>query len=230
MTPTAILILSATAYAADVNVSFATADEVIARLIEHDENQQAALNGYTSLRKYVLENPGHHKRAEMVVHVTCQKDGSKTFEAISSSGWGSARKHVFPKLLEGETEASRASVRDQSRIIPQNYSFELLGNEPINGRPAYIIAIAPKNPKKYLVQGEIWVDAQDYAIVRMEGKPARNPSFWIKSAHFVHRYEKHGSFWFPASDHSITDARFFGATEVTIEYFDYTPDVARSLP
>ena len=87
MTLTAILLLS---IAGDANVGIPKADDVIARLIQHDENQQAALNGYTSLRRYVLENPGHHKRAEMLVRVTCQKDGSKQFEQVSSSGWGSA--------------------------------------------------------------------------------------------------------------------------------------------
>ena len=57
-------------------------------------------------------------------------------------------------------------------------------------------------------------------IVRMEGEPAKNPSFWIKSVHFVHTYGKHGPFWFPVSDRSVTDVRIFGNTEVNIDYFD----------
>jgi len=39
-----------------------------------------------------LENTEHHKQAEMVVRLTCLKDGSKHFEIISSSGWGGVRK------------------------------------------------------------------------------------------------------------------------------------------
>ena len=228
MTLIAILLTSIAVDGGDVNVAAPNADEVIARVIQHDENQRAALDGYTGLRRYVLENPGHHKHAEMVVRVTCNKDGSKHFEEISSSGWGGARKHVFPKLLEGEAEASRAALRDQSRIIPQNYSFELIGTEMMDDRLAYAIAIKPKEPKKYLVHAKIWVDAQDYAVVRMEGKPAKSPSFWIKSVHFVHRYDKRGEFWLPVSDHSVSDARIFGATHVTIEYFDYAPEISQT--
>jgi hypothetical protein len=207
----------------------AGADDVIARFIQQDESRQAALNGYTAFRRYVIENRSHQKRAEMLVRVTCHKDGSKQFEEISSSGWGSARKHVFPRLLEGEAEASRPSNRDQSRISPENYSFNMVGTEPINGRAAYIIDITPKEAKKYLVKGRMWVDAEDFALVQIDGKPAKSPSFWIKSTHFVHRYEKRGPFWFPVSNQSTSDARLFGATEVTIEYFDYAPDLARSL-
>ena len=56
--------------------------------------------------------------------------------------------------------------------------------------------------------------------------PAKNPSFWIKSVHFTHSYEKHGLFWFPASDESVTDVRLFCATRLSIEYFEYAPKAA----
>jgi hypothetical protein len=161
----------------------------------------------------------------MVVRMKCLDDGSKQFETVSTAGWGGARKHVFPRLLEGEREASRPEVRERSRITLGNYSFERVGTDYINRRPAYVLALTPKTQNKYLVQGRIWVDAADYAIVRIEGKPAKNPSLWIKNVHFIHTYQKSGSFWLPASDRSVTDVRIFGATEVTIEYFDYAPNM-----
>jgi hypothetical protein len=128
---------------------------------------------------------------------------------------------VFPKLLEGESEASQPQVRELSRITPQNYTFAMGGIENFNQRPAYVLDIAPKSQNKYLVRGRIWVDTEDYAIVRVEGVPAKSPSFWIKSVHFVHTYQRTGPFWLPQTDRSVTDARIIGATDLTIEYFDY---------
>jgi hypothetical protein len=200
------------------------ADDVVARMIAHDGERQAALRGYTAIRRYVLENRSHHKRAEMLVRMICREDGSKQFEIVSADGWGGARKHVFPRLLEAETEAARPDLRERSRITPENYTFEMAGTECVRGRQAYVMAIEPKTPNKYLARGRIWVDAEEYAIIRVEGQPAKNPSFWIKSVHFVHDYDKSGSFWFPVSDRSVTDVRIFGAVEMTIEYFDYTPN------
>src|SRR6202040_4292424 len=168
----------------------------------------------------------HHKRAEMLVTVKCLDNGSKQFETVSATGWGAARSHVFPRLLESESDASLPGAQERSRITPQNYSFEMIGKDSLNQRPAYVIAIAPKTQNKYLVQGKIWVDADEFAIVRIEGKPAKNPSFWIKSVHFVHNYQKSGPYWLPVSDHSVSDARILGATELTIEYFDYAPNGA----
>lgn len=210
--------------------AFLPVDEVVARMIAHDSERQATLHGYRAVRRYVLENRSYHKRAEMVVRMTCLEDGSKHFTVVSANGWGGARKHVFPRLLEAETEAARPGLRERSRITPENYTFQMVGTEYVRGRPAFVLAIEPKSENKYLTRGRIWVDADEYAIIRVEGKPAKNPSFWVKSVHFVHDYDKNGSLWFPVSDHSVTDARIFGATEMTIEYFDYTPNASPLVP
>jgi hypothetical protein len=203
-----------------------TADEVVASMTAHDRERQAALHGYTAVRRYVLENQSHHKRAEMLVRMTCLEDGSKQFEVVGANGWGGARRFVFPRLLEAETEASRPDLRERSRITPDNYTFQMAGMDYVRGRAAYVLTIEPKTENKYLARGRIWVDADEYAILRIEGKPAKNPSFWVKNVHFVHDYDKDGSYWFPASDRSVTDVRIFGATEMTIEYFDYTPNAS----
>jgi outer membrane lipoprotein-sorting protein len=212
--------------ASDVGAQQLSADEVIARMIEHDRDRQAGLDGYTARRRYILENERHHKHAEMLVRMKCLKDGSKEFDIVSTAGWGGARNHVFPKLLSAEVEASEPGSRERSRIIPENYSFEKAGTELVNGRPAYVILLSPKTQNKYLMKGQIWVDAEEYAIVRIEGQPAKNPSFWVRSVHFVHTYDKQGPFWLPRSNNSVTDVKIFGSTELKIDYFGYLPNAA----
>src|SRR5690349_18755836 len=189
-----ILVLPIVMATLDSTMAPRTADEVVARMIAHDNERQTNLHGYTAIRRYVLENRNHHKYAEMLVRMVCREDGSKQFEVISENGWGGARKHVFPRLLEAEIDAARADIRERSRITSENYSFEMVGTECVRGRQAYVIAIEPKTPNKYLARGRVFVDAEDYAIVRVEGRPAKNPSFWIKSVHFVHDYDKSGPF------------------------------------
>jgi hypothetical protein len=201
-------------------------DEIVGKMVQRDDERRSELQGYTSVRRYVLENVKHHKQAEMLVRMVYRKDGFKEFEVISSSGWGGARKHVFPRLLEAETEASRPGGREDSRITPQNYSFTMLRAEEVAGRKAYVIEVIPKEQKKYLMRGTIWLDAEDFAIVRIEGEPATNPSFWIKRVQFEHKYEKDGPFWLAKSDTSISDVRIFGSTELRIDYFDYIVDDA----
>lgn len=209
--------------AADGPDTHPTAEEIVNRMAAHDLARQASIEGYAGMRRYVLENHKFHKRAEMLVQVQGDRDGTRHFEVVSEDGWGGARKHVLRKMLESETETSRPETRASARLIPENYEFALIGTEFVGGRAAYVLEIRPKRKEKNLFQGRIWVDAEDYALARAEGKPAKKPSFWTKSIDFVQVYQKFGPLWFPLSTQSITEAHIFGATDVTIEYFDYTP-------
>ncbi len=195
------------------------ADEVIAKVMEQDHARQASIGAYSVTSRYVLQNRDRH--AEMVVRWTRQANGVKEFVILSEQGDGGVRKHVFHRLLEAEVEASRPEQQAQTRITPDNYSFRLAGTEQVYGHEAFVIELEPRTQNKYLTRGRIWVDACDYAVMRVEGAPARKVSFWTKDVNFVQTFEKNGQWWVPASNHSLTDARLFGLADLTIEYSEY---------
>ena len=201
-----------------------SADEVIGRMFARDVQREALSGGYSGNRRYLLENDRLHRRAELVAAVYCASDGSKHFEVVSEMGWSSANKLVLRKMLESESETSTRAIRPKIRLTAENYEFSMLGTELVEGRSAYVISVVPKRRDKYLMEGQIWVDARDYALVRAEGKSASNPSLWTRRIHFVQRYKKNGEFWFPVSTNSVTDAVFFGTTYVSIAYSDYVPN------
>jgi outer membrane lipoprotein-sorting protein len=196
-----------------------SARDVVAKMMQLDAQRQSELTGYTAARRYVAVNK--KRREEMLVRVSCDGGGAKQFSILSEEGSSSIRKHVFHKLLSEETEASRHGARNSSRLTPANYDFQVIGQETLETRPAYVLAVSPKTANKYLIDGKIWVDANDYSIVRIEGRPARNPSFWVRSVHFVHTYQKVGQFWFASSTHTTSEIRIFGDSELTIETSDY---------
>ena len=170
-----------------------------------------------------------HKHAELIASVSCDSSGEKRFNVTSEDGWKAAHKHVLRKMLDSEAETSTPTIRPMSRLTADNYTFEMVKTDVVDGRLTYVIDVTPKRRDKYLIEGRVWIDGQDFATVRVEGKPAKNPSFWTKSIHFVHEYKKAGNYWFPSSTLSVTEARIFGATKVNINYFDYEPN-AGSAP
>ena len=223
----AFLLLQALPAAAQDSPTNPTADEIVSRMATHDLARQSSVKGYSGMRRYILENQKYHKRAEMLVQVQGDKDGTKHLEVVSEDGWKAAHKHVLHKMLESEMEVSRPEKRVSARLIPENYDFALVGTELVAGRTAYVLEVRPKRNEHYLFEGRIWVDAADYALARAEGKPAKKPSFWTKSIHFVQIYQKCGPVWFPLSTQSVTEARLVGITDVSIEYFDYAPRMPR---
>jgi outer membrane lipoprotein-sorting protein len=200
-----------------------TADEVMAKMIERDSQRESLGGGYSGSREYVLYNHRLNKRAEMVASVVCDANGTKHFQIVSEDGWKSANKHVLRKMLDSESETSQPDTRSKTRMVQANYEFHLLGSEYLRGRLAYVVDALPKRSDKYLFRGRVWVDAEDFAVARVEGQPAKNPSFWIRSVHFVQQYHKSGYFWFPVETTSFTEALIFDGTDVSIRYFDYSP-------
>jgi hypothetical protein len=236
---TLFLLPACSAVAADGSGSLPTAEEIVTRMEAHNLEREASIAGYAGMRRYLLEIHQYDKRAEMLVQVQGDPEGSKHFEVVSEKGWKAGDTHVLRKMLESEAETSRPEMRSRVSLNSKNYDFEFIGTEAVANRAAYVLEVKPKRREKYLFQGHIWVDAEDYALVRAEGNPAKNPSFWTKSTHFVQTYQKSGALWFPLSTQSVTEARIFGTTDVSIEYFNYvpkthTPDIgvmsAREIP
>jgi outer membrane lipoprotein-sorting protein len=201
--------------------SLPNAEDIVAKMAARDAERRAALAGYSVMRQYEVVNRNRH--AEMLVRLMCTSGGAKQFSILHEDGSGAIRKHVFRKMLEEETNASVGDTREGTLISPANYSFHVVGTEQVDGRAAYVLEVNPKRKSKYLIRGRIWVDAADYAVVRVEGSPAENPSFWIKGVHFVHTYRKVGGFWFAASTTSVTDVRIFGTAELSIKEFEQSP-------
>jgi hypothetical protein len=199
-----------------------TVQQIVERMVVADEARLTALAGYTGARRYRFENKAVNKRAEMTVRLKCDGAGVKTFEVTSEAGSGFVCNRILRKMIDAEAEASQKGERQDTRVIPRNYEFQLVGTDASDGRQAYVLEIAPKKQNKFLIRGRIWVDCEDFAIMRVEGSPAKNPSFWIRSVRIVQRYGREGRFWLPVLNESRAQARIFGTTDVVIEYFDYS--------
>src|SRR5271165_2093930 len=184
-------------FAAQAETTKPTAEEVVATMIAHDGIRESVSGGYTGSREYVLDNHLFKKRAQMMVRVTCDRSETKHFEVVSEDGWKSANKRVLRQMLETESDSSRPDIRPRNRITSDNYTFRMIDSGVLAGRTAYVIEAIPKREDKSLFRGRIWVDAEDFALARVEGEPAKNPSFWTRKVHFVQQYYKDGPFWFP---------------------------------
>ena len=181
------------------------------------------MDQYEATRVYRMRYRGFpsDRDAEMVVNTVYRAPNSKHFTIVSQTGSKFILEHIFNKLLEGELEAANEENRRQTALTTENYDFTLAGYEvaPDGGR--YVLNLVPKTRNKFLYRGKIWVDAKDFAVVRIEGEPAKNPSWWIKKTEVKHRYVKVSDFWLPAENHTESLIRLGGRAILSIEYKDY---------
>jgi len=206
------------------------AEKVARKLQDRNAQRAAALLQFSGTRVYRMQYrgfPGSHD-AEMVVRVAYRAPDSKTFTVVSQSGSKFVIDHIFKKLLEGEEEAGNEENRRKSALTTENYNFTSAGLEVTPEGEQYVLNLLPRTRNKYLYRGKIWVDAKDFAVVRIEGEPARNPSFWIKKTEVRHRYAKVNEFWLPAENHTESVIRLGGRAVLTIEYKDY--NITKAAP
>ena len=196
-------------------------EQVLTKLQQRNAQRAAALEQFEGKRIYRMQYHGFpgDKEAEMVVKVRFQAPDSKQFTIISESGSKFVIDHVLKKLLESEQDALKGQNRQAMDLTRDNYEFQFAGYDP--GLGQYVLRLLPKSKNKYLYRGTIWVDGKDFAVVRIEGEPGKNPSMWIKKTDIAHRYMKIDDFWLPAENRTESSTRLGGKATLSIEYHDY---------
>jgi hypothetical protein len=200
-----------------------SADQVVDNLILRNQERAQALLHSESTRVYHLAYRGFPgaREAEMTVKATYDRPSAKEFKIVSESGSKLIQERVFKRLLESEQEAAQPAINAKTQLNRENYNFELVGYEPSQTGGQYVLQVSPKSRSKYVYRGNVWVDGTDFAITRIEGEPALNPSFWTKKSEIHHEYTKVESFWLPARNESVSYVRLGGRATLTIEYKDY---------
>ncbi len=210
-----------------VQIAFAqttpSAQEIVARMSAMNASRNAALQSYESTRTYQVTYKGFPgvRQAKMVVRLKYTAPGTKVFTVVSEEGSKLLLNRVIRKALESEQEAATDEFRAKSAMSTDNYDFTLSGTEACDLGSCYVLQVKPRRAEKYLYDGRVWIDTVDYALVRVEAKPAKNPSFWISNASIHHRNQKIGDFWFPAENRSTSHVRLGGDAQLTIEYGAY---------
>lgn len=196
-------------------------DHVLAQLATHNEQRDAALTGYSAARDYEAENGFTHTHAQMQVRMRFHRRRGKDFTIVGEDGSKIVRSHVFRPALEVEKEAAEATVKQRSDITTNNYEFTLVGEQDLRDRHCFVLEARPKRKDKFLMRSHVWVDSEDYALVRVRGELVKLPSFWTRRVEFTRDYQKVGGFWLPMHDQSVSQLRIFGKATLRIRYYDY---------
>jgi outer membrane lipoprotein-sorting protein len=199
-----------------------TANQIFDQLLAHNALRTATLLDYTAFRTYQVVDLKGQVHAEEQGRMEYRAPDQKKFEVTSERGSGIVRRLALNPLIASEINTATGKEHHDSAISPANYTLELLGEQQVGPYHCFVAQATPKRRDKYLFEGKVWVDAADYAVVRIEGHPAKKLSFWIERADFVRQYQKIGSFWLPQKDMTLVEVRLYGKKALTIDHRDYS--------
>ena len=69
-----------------------------------------------------------------------------------------------------------------------------------------------------MIEGQIWIDAEDWGIVQIQGSPAKRPSFWARQTQIDRRFKRIDGMWLDDTLESISDLLIAGRSSLKIQY------------
>ena len=118
-------------------------------------------------------------------------------------------------MLKGEQEVIARGEAARSSLDPANYTFLANG---VDADGLANVLISPRRRERILVSGTMFLRASDGDLVRLQGRLAKNPSFWIRDVDIIRKYERIHGVIVPVSLESTADVRFLGKATLRMTY------------
>ena len=190
---TLAVMFAASALLAQSNRSSSDARQIMQRSIAATERSWEARDHYVYTERDEdrrLDSGGKVKSADVDVSKVILIGDASLEQLVERNGHPPSieekRKQTekLDKLMRETRAEQMARLRDQQenrsfiREVPEGFDFQLIGEEVISGRPAYILRAMPRAGYrahgKYgklmcKVEGKLWVDKQDFGWVKVEG-------------------------------------------------------------
>jgi hypothetical protein len=136
------------------------------------------------------------------------------YEVTAEGGSGYIRTRVLRSLLDEEQRLIASGRAAAVALTTDNYQFI---PEGINAESLAVVAIRPLRNDRSLIAGRMFVTV-DGELRRVEGRLARNPSFWVTRVDIVRCYQRINDVLMPVSLETTAQLRLLGASELRMTY------------
>ncbi len=234
LTTWAILLASlciAMAVAANAQSSNPSADEIVARMQQTEAAARDHSVPYTVTREYQLSSDkAQQPKSQVVAQIDFVPPSQKdyTVRKVEGSDRGT---DIVRRVLAHESEM--ASHAESHELTARNYKFALVGQEAVDGHNCYVLQLTPNRHESDLVNGKAWVDATGFRIRRIEGTPAKSPSWWIHNLQITINYGAVQGIWTQLATKAVADVRLLGTNTLTsreVNLQTATVDAMNRLP
>lgn len=185
------------------------ADQPIKQFLAQDDTQPT----YRAVRRLEAENGNRTGWIEAITEYSPQ--AGFRYEITAEGGSGYIRSKVLKAVLEGERQVIAQGEAAHSSLDLVNYRFQANG---IDSDGHANVLLSPRRKERVLVSGMMALNATDGALVRVEGRLAKSPSFWVKSVDIVRSYQRIDGKVVPVSLETRAQLRFLGEATLRMTY------------
>jgi hypothetical protein len=140
-----------------------------------------------------------------------------TYEVVREGGYEYVRNKVLRGLLSSEQELIARGYPLRAQFVAKNYSFHD-GGATETGLQRIILK--PNRKSDGIVNGSLLLDPEAGALVRIEGRLMKSPSFWLRDVDVTWKYASVDGHDLPVEMISSGRVRIFGRSTFKMIY-DY---------
>lgn len=225
-----ISLAAAACISAQTQTTVPANQDIGGQMAQAQAENRAHFRPYIVTRDYkVFEGEDRNQaKSRVVADITVVPPGSKKYTIENAEG-SRLEETIVRKMLDGEVAFAKDS--GSTDITHENYDFQLVREDQLNGQRCYVLELLPKRKSKDLLRGTIWVDARTYLPLRIEGEPAKSPSWWLRDVHLVLMYGYVGPMWLQTSSEATSNVRILGRStmvwqDVRYQIGELTPAVS----
>ncbi len=189
------------------NVTAPDLNTILTRMKEARAESRMRIRAYSVIREYRLyEDKAENPKTKLKAKIQFLPPRTKQYDVLDSTG-GIGEK-VVRRILDHEMALTRDPVN--AEMSDANYEFRFLDMQQWNGRNCYVLETHPRRNDKNLIQAQIWVDANSFRIVHLEGAPLKDPSFWIRDVHLRLDFAEVNGMWLQTETQATARVRWIG--------------------
>jgi hypothetical protein len=185
------------------------ADDSIRQFLQTMDQRQPP---YRAMRQLVAENGS--RRGWLDAMTEYSPSTGFGYQVTSEGGSGYIRSKVLRAVLEGEREAIARGEIARSSLGQTNYTFQPNG---VDADGLAQVLLSPRRKDRVLVSGTMFLQT-DGALVRLQGRLAKSPSFWVKNVDILRCYERIAGVVVPVSLDSKAEVRLVGPATLRMTY------------
>jgi hypothetical protein len=185
-------------------------DDVLARATRPTQE----LREYRALRHMHAWSEKLNKEAWMEAYTTLQH-GRFEYPIGSARGSDPIRDKVLRTMLQREQQLVNSGDAGRADLTEENYDFKEPAQETDG---TTVVPIEARRKDVLLVNGQMVIDPASGDLMRVEGRLAKNPSFWTTLVNVVRRYARIGGVRVPVATESTAKIRFAGTSQLEVRY------------
>src|SRR5436305_3549091 len=153
-------------------------DQIVKSLETAQDGVRAV--AYQVIREYSLfGSKDSDANSEVIAEVNFRPPARGDYRIQQSSGSGRGLQ-VVQRVLDQEAERASQNYKARTALNRDNYDFNYIGEEVLDGQSCYVLELKPKRKEKELIAGPVWIDQHSFLVRHIEGELAKSPSWWLK--------------------------------------------------